>query len=85
MGIIKGVKLVHPVRGEKRIPFPFSIRMRIAFHSVSGRYPFGLLSLCFLDLLNSLQNSFDVSPEKLEVNLNSRVDKTKLRRVQTGR
>lgn len=85
MGINKGVNLVHPVRGEKRIPFPFSIRIRVAFHCGPGRQSFGSFSLCFSDLLKSLQSSFGVGPEKLEVNLNSRVDKTKLRRVQTGR
>lgn len=85
MGINKGVKFVHPVRGEKKIPFPFSIRIRVASHCVTGRQSFGLLSLCFLDLLKSLQSSFGVGPEKLEVNLNSRGDKIKLRRVQDSR
>lgn len=85
MGINKEVRLVHPVRGEKRIPFPFSIRIRVAFRCVAGWQSFRLLSLCFLDLLKSLRSSFGAGPEKLEVNLNSSVDKTELRRVQRDR
>lgn len=44
-----------------------------------------MLSLCFLDLLKSLRSSFGAGPEKLEVNLNSSVDKTELRREQRDR